>query len=48
VTDRLARRKATGEEVRLHASEAGYHAGDLLFFGEERRVSRVALWVERR
>jgi hypothetical protein len=34
-----------GEEVRLHASGAGYHAGDLLFFAEERRVSHVALWA---
>jgi len=35
----------TGEEVRLDAGGAGYHAGDLLFFAEERRVSHVALWA---
>lgn len=35
----------SGEEVRLDAGGAGYHAGDLLFFAEERRVSHVALWA---
>jgi hypothetical protein len=34
-----------GEDVRLQAGGAGYHAGDLLFFAEEQRVTHVALWA---
>jgi hypothetical protein len=34
-----------GTEVPLADDGAGYHAGDLLFFAEERRVAHVALWA---
>lgn len=36
---------ACGEEVPLAPNGAGYHAGDLLFFTQDRRVAHVALWA---
>lgn len=36
---------ACGEEVPLGPNGAGYHAGDLLFFVQDRRVAHVALWA---